>query len=99
MTHGARGVIYRIVRDEDFLSGVIKRGKGGEFTVISGRFNNTICDLDVIFLRAPRSDKVYLTLLIIIDFERIAHIDELIIHNVLEIMCEIVTAISDADGI
>ena len=99
MTYSTAAEINIIICDHDLLTRVVQFCKSPKFPLIGLLFSYREGNLDIELLITLIGYKVNFLGTIMIYLEIIAHIEEFVINDILEVMGKIVSIIHDADGI
>ena len=99
MPYGAGRVIHVVVRDKDFLAQSVDISERPEFTVIRPFLGYAIRHLHVILQVAFTRQEVDLFAVVVENVKLVAHIDQLVVYDIFEVMRKVEAVIRATQGI
>ena len=99
MPYSTGAVINVVIRDYDLLAGIVQFCKGPKLPLVGLLLCHRPGSLNVVLLITLISHEINFLGAIVIYLEMIAHVEEFVINDILEVVGEIVAIIHDADGI
>ncbi|EFE90845.1 hypothetical protein GCWU000341_02347 [Oribacterium sp. oral taxon 078 str. F0262] len=99
MTYSTGDEINIIICDHDFLTRIVQFCKSPKFPFVGFLFSHRIGNLNIVLLITLIRHEINFLRTTVIYLEMIAHIEEFVINDILEVVGEIVTIIHDADGV